>query len=128
MRLHSEIICLHALVLLGSVLSFPYLNVLLPWIYWVSRKDRKGEIANHASNILNFQFLVSSVFYVSMLAMWYYFVHRMVDGGIPSYGWMVLPISVFLVFCVLYPLSILVYMGVGKKAKRFYPNLIRIFK
>lgn len=123
-----KVVYLHALVLIGSLLSFPYLNVLLPWIYWVTRKDKRGEMAVHACNVLNFKLLVSTVFYVSMFVMWYCFIHRMADGGTPQYIWMILPISIFLVFSILYPLYIVIYMGITKKAKIFYPNLIRIFK
>lgn len=127
MRLYSKIVCLHALVLLGSILPFPYLNVLLPWIYWKS-KDKKGELRVHACNVLNFQFLVSSVVYAGMLVMWYGFIHRMADGGTPQYGWMAFPVAIFLVANILYPLFIVLYMGATKKIKLFYPHLIEIFR
>lgn len=126
--IHSKIINLHVLVLIGSLLSFPYLNVLFPWIYWLNNKEKGGEMAVHACNILNFQFLASSVAYVILFILWYCFIHQMADGETPLYGWMILPAFIFSVFNILYPLYIVIYMGITRKKKIFYPNLIKIFK
>lgn len=125
---NSKIINLHVLTLVGSLLPFPFLNVLLPWTYWVHSKYKRGEMTVHACNILNFQFLASSVVYVSLFIMWYCFIHRMAEGETPLYGWMIFPVSIFLVFNFMYPLYIIIHMGITKKKKIFYPNLIRIFK
>lgn len=123
----SAIIKLHLSVVLGILIPVPFGNVIIPYIYWRLHKDNGGQLSRQAYNILNFQLLASLVFYISITAIWLYFIQLLKGGKVPDYIIMGGPILFFFCISVIYPITIVIYITTQKKIKTFYPNIISIF-
>lgn len=126
--MNKPILNLHLLIFLGGVLPILWGGVLLPWIYWVANKKADKELSEQACNALNFQFMTQCIFFISMLSFWIISIRQLSHELTPDYKWMGLPVMLYLVLCVIYPLGCVLYMITRKRTKLFYPKSIKIFK
>lgn len=122
-------IILHLSVLIGALIPVPFGNVILHYAYWrIQKNESTEEFSIQACNVLNFMLVFNAIFYLSMIILWHFFIADFKGGTRPDYPLMILPVSLFCFFCLLYP--IVTALSIHKKGDRkvYYPKTIRIFK
>lgn len=122
-------IYLHLSVLVGIFLPLPFGNVILPYIYWKSEKNKADEeFSIQACNLLNFQLTFSLICYICTTILWYIFIKNLQIGTTPKYSLLIYPLlAAFCVFFI-YPIVISFHVRIGKIRKKYYPEVICFFK
>lgn len=69
-----------------SVLVFPFLNVLVPCILWIAKKNESKKIAKEGKKILNFQLSLSITFLLVCVASIIFIVLKMENFEVDSSG------------------------------------------
>lgn len=113
----NYLICLHLSPIAG--LFIPIGQILLPFILWITNRDRIKDVDNQGKNIINFQIW------------WTAFIYLLV---ILNFSFHNLVILMFLyiighgVFCIVFPLFNVIRIYKGAKIRNFYPRLIPIIR
>ncbi|MDO5981170.1 helix-turn-helix domain-containing protein [Flavivirga spongiicola] len=112
-----------------SVLSFliiPTGNIIIPFILWMTKKDKIIGLKNAGANLLNFQIIWTFIaFTILIIAAFLKVIHLEIGPGN-------FILSIY-IFAVLYPLNIILPIIFAIKIKKgktgkFYPNIIRLIK
>ncbi|MDR6299619.1 helix-turn-helix domain-containing protein [Mesonia maritima] len=69
-----------------SVLIFPFINILVPWILWITKKNESKKIAKEGKKILNFQLTISLLFIFTCLSSLIFILLKMENWEVDSYG------------------------------------------
>ena len=123
----SKLINLHLMVLLGIFLPIPFANAICPYLYW-KLSPNKELLREQAWNIINFQFVISCLFYVALTCIWIFFIGLLSAQQIPNYILITYPACFYLLVGIVYPVCIAIYLRAGKPVRLFYPNISRLFK
>lgn len=110
-------ICLHLSPIAG--LFIPIGQILLPFILWITNRDRIKNVDNQGKNIINFQIWWTAFIYLQVLLN--FFFHYF---GIVSFLYIVCHGA----FCIVFPVLNVIRIYKGGKIRNFYPKLIPIIR
>lgn len=65
--------------------------------------------------------------FIYMVVFWYLQISSYNERQHFDAGWMYVPVVLYVIFAILYPLFIAVHLKIGKPGKRYYYSFIRFF-
>ncbi|MFI1745901.1 DUF4870 domain-containing protein [Thalassobellus sediminis] len=121
----NYLIYLHLSVLSGLVI--PMGNIILPFILWITKKDKIIGLKDVGANLLNFQivwtFFASAVLIIgAFLKITHLEIGPFNSFTFPIYFWVIL-----YVINIILPIIFVIRIRNGK-IKGFYPNIIKLIK
>ncbi len=121
------IICFHLSVLSGFFI--PIGQILIPFILWITKRDKIKDLYRQGANVINFQLWATAVTYILPVI---YLTYYMSTGFSinPKYISVSLILwgCIHLLFCGVWPVINALRIYNGAELKPFYPWLIRIIK
>lgn len=112
------LIYLHLSVLSG--LFIPMGQILLPFILWITQRDKIKDSYSQGANIINFQLWVTALLYGTIICT-FLFGSRIFSG-------MFIPVLFPFIIFVIWPVINALRIYKGTEMKPFYPWIIRIIK
>lgn len=130
MIMNTSLIKLYVSVLIGAF--FPLGTILAPFLYYSLAKtngfsEQIAEMQRHLRDIINFQIHLYVFMFIYMLVFWYLKISSYNESKYLDIAWMYLPVILFVILDILYPLFIIIHLKIGKPRKRYYYSLIRFF-
>lgn len=119
----NYLIYFHLSVLFGLVI--PTGNIILPFILWITRKDKIIGLNSIGANLLNFQIIWTFLAFIILIAGIFLEIMHLEFGSINPFFLLVLP-SIYLVNIFL-PIMFALKFRNGKIGD-FYPNPIKLIK
>ena len=117
----SYLVYMHLSVMSSMVI--PLVNIILPLILWLNKRDRIVAVASQGKNIINFQITWSLMFYATIVIfIWSKLMHYPFN----SYAFVVFVLIVS-IFNFLYPIIAAIMVSRGS-TKNFWPAPIKFIK
>jgi len=69
-----------------SILLFPFLNVLVPWVLWTSKRKKSEKVNQEGKKVLNFQLTLALIFILIFLGSIISLMLRMKNWEVDSFG------------------------------------------
>lgn len=128
--MNTSLIKLYVSVLIGAF--FPLGTILAPFLYYSLAKtngvsEQIAEMQRHLRDIVNFQIHLYVFMFIYMLVFWYLKISSYNESKYLDIAWMYLPVILFVILDILYPLFIIIHLKIGEPRKRYYYSLIRFF-
>lgn len=121
-------ILLHIWMIVGNFI-FPFMNVLLPYIYWKqNRQTEDTAFTQEACNLLNFQILFSSIMIGVFVWGWYRTIVHWSVGEIVHWNFIGWTFVLWVAVNVVYPLFIVFITAAKGKSFRAWPPTIPFFR
>lgn len=126
--MNASLVKLYLSVLIGAF--FPLGIIIAPFMYYsLVKADVSSaqaiEVKRHLKDIVNFQIQLY-LFLFTYLTMYWCFQIYSYNGSF-EIGWLYIPVILYVILDVLYPLFIVVHLKMGKRGKRYYYSFVRFF-
>lgn len=128
--MNASLVKLYVSVLIGAF--FPLGTIIAPFLYYSLAKtdgadEQVAELRKHLKDIVNFQIQLYIFVFIYMVVFWYLQISSYNERQHFDAGWMYVPVILYVIFAILYPLFIAVHLKIGKPGKRYYYSLVRFF-
>lgn len=119
---------LYLWMIVGNLI-FPFMNILLPYLYWKkNQRTEDADFTKEACNLLNFQLLFSLIIVGICVYGWYQAIVDLSRNEVFSFGFMKWCLVVMFMVNIIYPLVVMFITSVGKKTFRAWPPTIPLFR
>lgn len=100
-------------------LFIPAGQILLPFILWITKRDKIKNLHEQGINMINFQIWWTAFLYLLIFSNYFFqFMSLLMFFYIAGMG----------LFCLIYPLIVAIRIFKGRPIKLFYPKLIPIIR
>ena len=128
--MNASLVKLYLSIVIGAF--FPLGAIIIPFLYYSLAKvsctdEQAAEMQRHLRDIINFQIMLYIFIAIYMAAFWYLQISSYNEGLHFATEWLYVPVLLYAAFMLLYPLLIAISLKVGKRRKRYYYSLIKIF-
>ena len=121
----NYLIYFHLSVLSGLII--PMGNIILPFILWITKKDKIIDLKDVGANLLNFQIVWTFFASTALIIGAFLKITHIEIGPFSSFTFPIYSWAILYVINIIFPIVFAIKIKNGK-TKGFYPNIIKLIK